>query len=191
MKIYGIGGTNGSGKDTVGLMLAEDYGFFFVSATDLLRGELRHRKLPIERKNTAALSAEWRREFGFGALIDKAVEEFKKQPKEYKGLVIASLRHPAEADQVHNDGGEVIWVDADQRIRYDRVIKHAHLRNRSGEDDKTFEEFQADEQREMHPEGDAATLNMSAVKDRADISIDNNGDDLEAFKKMAKKALGF
>jgi hypothetical protein len=32
---------------------------------------------------------------------------------------------------------------------------------------------------------------MAAVKERSDIFLTNNGDDIEAFKDEAEKALGF
>ncbi|MEJ0072722.1 MAG: AAA family ATPase [Candidatus Saccharibacteria bacterium] len=62
MKLIGLSGTNGSGKDTVGSMIAEKYNYLFISVSDLLRAELRRRGLLIIRENTRELSAEWRRE---------------------------------------------------------------------------------------------------------------------------------
>jgi len=188
MKIIGIGGTNGSGKDTVGQTLAERHNWLFVSISDILRDELNHRGQPIERKNLRHLSAEWRRELGLGALIDKALEAFRRQEELHNlgGLAIASLRNYGEADRVHELGGKVIWVDADPEVRYKRIS----ARVRSDEDRKTYEEFLKDEQAEMqHFEGDKATLNLQGVKERTDIVIENSGSDIEAFKDEAEKAL--
>lgn len=190
MKIIGISGTNGSGKDTVSKMLAEKHGYLFADASAMFVAELNQRCLPIDRANKAKLSAEWRREFGMGAIVDKAVEMFNKSSKAYAGLVVGSLRHPGEVDSVHNLGGKVVWVDADPRVRYDRIQKNLHERQTThAEEGKSFEEFLAEQQREMTPVGDSATLNMSAVKEKADIFLENNGDDVEAFKKEAEEAL--
>ena len=41
----------------------------------------------------------------------------------------------------------------------------------------------------MHPIGDAATLNMSAVKEGADIFLENNGNDVASFKDAAEDVL--
>jgi cytidylate kinase len=71
IKLIGISGTNGSGKDSLGHMLAERYGWLFVPATDILRTELQKQGLPIERENLRNLGNEWRREYGAGVLIDK------------------------------------------------------------------------------------------------------------------------
>lgn len=189
MKIIGLSGTNGSGKDTVGHMLAERHNFLFVSLTDMLRKEAKRRNQPVERPVLREISAEWRRKSGLGVLVDKAKEFYEAQQTLYDGLVVASLRNPGEADRIHELGGQVIWVDADSHIRYDRIQANKHTRGRSGEDEKTFEQFLADEMAEMNSSGDEATLNMSAVKERADMTLLNNGNDIEAFKDDAEKVL--
>lgn len=192
MKIIGISGTNGSGKDTVGQMLAERQGFLNVSATEMFLSELNARGWPVDREHKAKLSAEWRREYGMGVIVDKALDMYKRHPDKYKGIVVGSLRHPGEADRVHELGGTMVWVDADPKIRYGRIQRNLHERIGTHEEtNKTYEEFLEEEKREMTPVGDYATLNMGAVKERADIFLDNNGDDIEAFKSEAAKALGF
>ena len=65
----------------------------------------------MEREVLRTISAEWRRELGLGVLVDKAYAEY--QVGDYKGLAIASLRNPGEADRVHALGGSVLWIDAD------------------------------------------------------------------------------
>jgi len=185
MKLIGIGGTNGSGKDTVARMLAERDGFMVVSVSDFLRDELKKQGLAIERKNLRALSAQWRKKYGLGVLIDKAVDEFKKSGSQYRGLVIPSIRNPGEADEIHRFGGKVIWTDGDGRIRYRRI----YSRNRSSEDNKSFEQFISEEKAEMDHGGSETALHMAGVKEKADIFLQNNGDDIEAFKDEAEKAL--
>lgn len=172
MKLIGIGGTNGSGKDTVGQLLAEKHGFMFVSASDLLRNECRRRGLPVERVNLRAISAEWRRAGGLGVLVDKAIELFKNDSQSHAGLVIASLRNPGECERITEFGGTNVWVDADPKTRYERV--QASSRGRDEEDDKTYEQFLAEEEAEMHSSGDVATLNSAAVKALAEHEIRND-----------------
>ncbi len=186
MKIFGLAGTNGSGKDTLAQLLEREYGFLNVSATKLLEAELTKRGQSFERINKAALSAEWRRELGMAAIVDKAVELFQETPEQYKGLIVGSLRHPGETDRVHELGGTQFWIDADPKIRYDRITKNDRGRI---EDQKTFDEFMADEKREMSPVGDAATLNMGAVKDKSDVFIENNEPDIESFETQTRRLL--
>jgi dephospho-CoA kinase len=191
MKIIGLAGTNGSGKDTVGRILVEQHGYLFVSVTDLLRAEAVRRGLEPNRENLRTISAEWRRESGkLGVLVDKAVEEFKQAGTEHKGLVMASMRNPGEADRIHELGGMMVWVDANPHVRYERIQANAATRGRAAEDVKTFEQFQAEEVAEMNQSGDAATLDMSAVKSRCDVFIQNDNNNLEAFHTLVKQTLG-
>ncbi|HEX5394795.1 MAG TPA: AAA family ATPase [Candidatus Saccharimonadales bacterium] len=185
MKLIGIAGTDGSGKDTVGKMLAERHNWLFVSVTDILRDEARSRKLALTRKNLRKISEEWRRSDGPAVLVDKALEQYKQSSQSHKGLAIASLRHPAEARRVHELGGKVVWTDASPLIRYARISS----RRRGSEDTVSYEEFLAEEKTQMKHAGDKHTLNLSGVNELADIVLDNEGSDIEAFKKEAEKAL--
>ncbi|HET8708822.1 MAG TPA: AAA family ATPase [Candidatus Saccharimonadales bacterium] len=189
VKIIGISGSNGSGKDTVGHILVEKFGYYFVSVTDLLRAEARKRGMPVDRESLRTISAEWRREHGLGVLIDKAVEHFHDLPDDYAGLAVASLRNPGEADRVHELSGTVLWLDADPRVRYARIQANASARNRAEEDNKTFEQFLAEEQAEMHRSGDTATLDMSAVKTKADLTLVNEFDDQQSLAAAIAKTL--
>lgn len=186
MKIIAIAGTNGSGKDTVGQILAEDYGWLSVSVSDYLREEARRRGLPIEREVLRSISSEWRTKYGLGVLVDKAVEEFKQTDDKYAGIVIIPMRNPGEAQRAKDLGAKLVWVDADPKIRYQRIYSRA----RSAEDAKTFEQFLAEEQAEMSHSGDESTLNMAGVKAIADIFITNDSNDLDVFKRQVKKVLG-
>ena len=174
MKIIGIGGTNGSGKDTLGEILAEKHGYKFISLTDMLRAECRERGLPVERENLRMISAEWREKGGLGAPIDKVVAAYEAEGGDYAGLVTASLRNPGEADRVHELGGTVVWVDADPKIRYERVTSAD--RGRVGEDSKTYEQFLREEHDEMYPKPGASATSLATieVKKRADITILND-----------------
>ncbi|HVO86451.1 MAG TPA: AAA family ATPase [Candidatus Binatia bacterium] len=187
MKILGIAGTNGSGKDTIGDILADRYGWLAVSVSDFLRQEAKKRNLPIEREVLRSISAQWRQEFGLGVLVDKAVDKFKKENKEgkYQGLVAIPMRNPGEAQHLKDLGGTLIWVDADPKVRYQRIYSRA----RSAEDKKTFEEFIQEEKDEMEHSGDHHTLSMSGVKAIADIFIQNSDDDIKQLEKTIEKVL--
>lgn len=189
-RIIGLAGTNGSGKDTVGHILADKYGCLFVSVTELLRAEAAKRGIEPNRENLRTISAEWRRESGqLGVLVDKAVAEYKKAAGRHNGVAIASLRNPGEADRVHELGGTMVWVDADPRIRYERIQTNAAARGRAAEDAKTFEQFQAEEVAEMQSSGDEATLDMSGVKTRCDVFLQNDSNDLAVFQTKVEEAL--
>lgn len=187
MKLIGISGTNGSGKDSLGELLAEKHNYLFVSVSDLLRIEAKKRGLSTERVHLAEISAEWRREHGFNVLVDKSVELYNEKGGDttFDGLAIASIRHPYEADYIKEIGGTMVWTDADSKVRYNRIFSRGRH-----DDDKTFEQFVAEEQAEMKRSGDSATLDMEAVRERCDITVVNNGDTLEAFEAVVIEQLG-
>lgn len=191
LQIIGLAGTNGSGKDTIDNILADKHGYLFISVTELLRAEAIRRGQPVEREVLRTISAEWRREAGLGVLVDKAVAEYETAKNGYAGVVIASLRNPGEADSIHELGGTMIWIDADPHLRYDRIQANATNRGRAKEDAKTFEQFQAEETTEMNKptDGDDANLNMSAVKTRCDVFINNDDTDIAAFRATIEKTL--
>jgi cytidylate kinase len=186
MKILGIAGTDGSGKDSLAEFIREKYGWSFISVTDSLRNEAKKRGIKLGRETLREISAEWRRNHGLGVLVDRAVDEYNKSKRENSaGLIVSSLRNPGEADRVHALGGIVVWVDADSKTRYNRI----HTRNRGTEDHVTFDQFVAEEKAQSEYSGDSATLNLNSVKSRADIFIDNSGDDLELFKTEVENVL--
>lgn len=140
------------------------------------------------------ISAEWRREFGLGTLVDRSMAEFKKVGglKKFTGIVMSSLRNPYEPDRIHELGGTVIWIDAEPTTRYERIQANAANRGRAGEDNKTYQQFLQEEQDEMHPPkgADTAVLNGAAVKERADIFLTNNNDNLETLLGDIEKVIG-
>ena len=193
-QIIALSGTNGAGKDAIGELLAERHNYFFFSLTELLRIDLRSKNLPVTRENTRMTSESWRRQYGLGVLVDRSLQTFEEAGglKKYAGFVMSSLRNPVEADRVHEVGGGVLWIDADPQVRYNRIQANAASRGRAGEDDRTFEQFLKDQEDEMHPpiDGDAASLNMAAVKDRADIFLFNNSDSLDDLERDVIAKLG-
>lgn len=183
-EIVGISGTNGAGKDVLGLLLQERCGYSFHSVSELLREELTRTGKAITRENQAQLSKKWRNESGDdGIMFTKAINAYlgEKEAKGYKGLALVNARHPGEADRIHEHDGIMVWVDADQRLRYDRLQTANRGRH---DDDKTFEEFQADEIREMHPPAHApeGALHMAAVKERADITVENDYSSVDEYR---------
>lgn len=169
MKLIGIGGTNGSGKDTLGEILQDKHGWKFISLTDVLRDIARQRGMSVDRENLRQISAELRKEHSTGVMIDLVVDAYKKLGQNYEGLVTASLRNVGEADRVHELGGKIIWIDADPKLRYQRIVS----RSRS-DDTVSFEEFMNQEQIEMHGAKNEFELRSADVKDNSDIYIENN-----------------
>lgn len=176
--IVGIAGTNASGKDTLGELRSELTGAHMVSLSNILREELDRRGITHERKNLGALGDEWRNEFGFGVLAQKTIDAYLASGNQ-KGLSLTSIRHPEEARVIQQHGGIIIWIDADRRVRYDRINSRPVDRI---EDRVTFEEFCVQEDTEMLP-NETNTMDMSAVKALADVFIDNNFASPEQYRQ--------
>ena len=191
MILWGLSGTNGSGKDILAGFLVSKHNFLYVSSSDLLRDEARKRGMPVGRDVLRDISAEWRREGGLGILIDKAVALYTAQGGDanYAGLITGSIRNPGEADRIHELNGKMIWLDADPKIRYARVTGADRGRG-DNEAAKTYEQFLSEQQAEMKHSGDAATLSIADVYDRCDIFIQNDSGTLEEFYDLAENALG-
>lgn len=184
-KLIAIAGTNGSGKDTVGTIIAKEHGYLFFSVTDLLRDECRRRNISTARENTRMISEEWRKKYGPGILVEKAVEHYQTVKENYKGLVLASIRNVGEADKVHELAGVMVWIDADPHVRYDRLQANRHSRSDRGpDDDISFEQFLKDEEAENYSNGDPNKLGKLEVKAKCDVFIDNDSDTNSLIAKI-------
>lgn len=175
-EIIGISGTNGAGKDTLASLRHEKEGAEHVSLSDILRKELSALGVPAERENLMALSRQWREESGdYGVLATRTIQRYlgdKAVTETINGLSIVSVRHPDEARRIKEANGKIFWIDADPSLRYERV-QHGG-RNRI-DDQKSFEEFIREEQREINPLNPSpASVNLGAVSRMADVKIDNN-----------------
>lgn len=189
IKLIGIGGSNGSGKDTIAKVLQERFGWVFYSTSDALREEAKKRGITVERENLREISRQWREAHGLGILVDKAVEKYHIERGEADdgGVVVGSLRNGGESARVQDIGGVVIWVDADPQVRYKRITSNKR-EGRSEEDDKTYEEFLAEEEAEM-TNPDPAALSSSDVRDAADFTFANDGDSLDDFMDEVEEFL--
>lgn len=190
-EIVGVAGASGAGKDTAGHVLGQ-HGYKFTSLSDTLRAELDAQGKEHSRENLRTLSAQWHREFGPDYLVHRTIElyEQEKADKHYTGLAIGSIRRPAEAAVVQARGGQIIWLDADRRVRFERI--QAADRGRS-EDTATFEQWCRDEDVEMTPpaDDDGSALNMAGVRDMAGVTIDNSFKDEALFRAHVAEMFEF
>ncbi len=182
-----------SGKDTLAELLIEQ-GWFGVSLGDIVRGFARNRHAdkpdPISVANMTETSNWLRETRGSDVVLNEALSSFEEasKSKDYKGLVLYSVRAPIEVDWILEHGGELIWVDASDQVRHERNIKHL----REGEPVVDLEEFKRQESLQWQPQPGIpreVQMDISYVKSHATRTLENNGNDLQEFLSKTQRLI--
>lgn len=161
--IIGITGTLGAGKGTVVEYLVDKYHFLHISARLVWTLELEKRDLPVNRDSMTLLANQLRAEYGPAYFVQEALGSVI----DTEDVVIESIRTVAEAELLKSAGGVLLAVDADQKVRYQRICGRA-----SALDNVTYEEFARQEKTEMASE-DMNKQNVARVIKMADYTILN------------------
>ena len=164
--IIGITGTDGAGKGSA-VEYLKTQGYTHYSVRSLIVAEIEKRGLEVHRPNMKLIGNAMRAERG-GAVMVKTASETAAQAG-ITDFVVESIRTVEEVQLLHEYKGVLLAVDADQRVRYDRIY------NRGSESDKvTFAEFVEQDEAESKSEN-TAEQNKVAVMQMADHVIANNG----------------
>lgn len=193
--IYGVAGTNASGKDTV-MDLLEEHDFLRFSTSDSLRQISRavfHSTQRGGNDTPMGRVANAFREVYPGGMVELGLVDWWLRvgvlPPELrpKGLVIGSIRATGEAERLKEFGGKLIVTDASPEVRFSRISG----RGRADDHELTYEEFLAKEAGDMaHGQTDPTRFGMAAVMEMADIRIVNNHNDVPEFRAQAIELLG-
>lgn len=176
--IIGITGTNGAGKGTVVDYLVSKKGFKHYSARALIVEEIERRGLPVDRSSMNLVGNDLRTKHGPAYIAETYAARAKEEGVD---AVIESIRVVAEAVYIKEHGGKILVVDADPKVRYERVV----LRG-SSTDKVDFETFLEQERREMDAK-ESWNMNIGGVMQMADLRIENNGT-LEELHKQIERA---
>lgn len=144
MKVIGLVGPIGSGKDTVSSYISSEYGYKVVGmgdivreiATELGRGHTRD-ELQLTQKEVVA-------KYGVEYFAKRVVEKIRRN--KWEKAVINGIRRPEDASVPRGEFGKdmvIAWVDALPKIRFKRMKS----RKRPG-DPHTMEEFLRQEENE-------------------------------------------
>ena len=176
MKIIGITGTLGAGKGTIVDYLINHYGFKHYSVRGYLIEEAKRRGLELNRDTYVVVANDLRATHCPSYITDQL---YLQAAENGENAIIESVRTPGEVDSLRQHEDFLLFgVDADPKIRYERVV------GRGSETDKiSFDTFLADEQREMSST-DPNHQNIGRCMQMADYVFNNDGDFEELYRQV-------
>ncbi len=173
--LLGITGTDGAGKGSVVDYLVRHHDFTHYSSRKIIRGYVPAGLEPT--RNQLRLTAnELRATHGDDFLVREALRRMSEDG--VQDAAVESIRALAEAETLKAAGGILLAVDADQRVRFERVQGR-----RSETDQVTFEEFTAHEVLERD-DPDPHGMQKAKVMALADHVIMNNGSHDQLYKAI-------
>lgn len=165
--IIGVTGTIGAGKGTVVEYLVRERGFIHLSARDFIMGEIRRRGMEVEDRSATRLVAnELRAEHGPAYIIEQL---YSRAEERGEPALIESIRTIGEAEFLKGKGALILAVDADRKLRYERITARG-----LSTDHVDFDTWVAQEEREL-ASTEPWDMNVIGVMRMADGRIENDG----------------
>jgi len=174
-KVIGIAGEIASGKGTVAKYLVEKYGASTYRFSTVLRDIVKRMYLDESRENLQKISTLMRDNFSDDVLSMVIYKDVEKDSN--KIVAIDGVRRMGDVVFLEKiPEFKLIYIEADIKKRYDRIIK----RDENTDDkEKTFIEFSRDNRRE-------AETQIKYLKDEAAFVVDNNGTLEELYAQIDK-----
>jgi dephospho-CoA kinase len=169
--IIGLTGSYCAGKGEMAAYLVKK-GFSYFSLSDEIRLILKERNIPESREALMATGNELRSKNGAGYFAEVVAGKIRGN------AVVDSIRNPAEVEVLRRQKGFfLVSVEAPIKLRYKRSVDRA----RSG-DIKSYEEFAANEKKEMS--SDPSKQQLHLVIAMADQKILNDSTLDELYRKI-------
>ena len=177
MKIIGLVGEKGSGKQTFVNFLKElypDLKIRQVRFSDILAQTLMIWDIPVTRINLQKLSLMMNDTFGTSSLANAA--KFNIEGDSSQVIILDGIRRDSELKLVKGFKDKLlIYITADQNLRYERLKLRSE---KVGETGLTFEQFLAEEKSRAETE-------IPKLGKTSDLKIENN-ESLQDFKAKIK-----
>jgi dephospho-CoA kinase len=177
MKIIGVVGKIGSGKDELAQTLKRRCGIPILSPGDIARHLAEEQGIEKSRSNLHELSQRAIEHHGKDYFIKQIIEEIESQ--DWQAVSITGIRQPLDHDLLRDNFGEdfiLIRVEVnDPILRFKRLLQ----RNRP-RDPQSYAEFLQQEREEE------SEFHLSRTLEEADLILKNNGS-LEEFHRSIQK----
>jgi dephospho-CoA kinase len=173
--IIGIVGEQAGGKGMAADLIRKHYGGQRLTISSILRRTLDSLNLEVTRDNLINLALVLKKGFGQPVLMKAMLKEVEDEDSDL--VIVDGLRMPGDPEvfrEAYEDSFFLIYVTADQRVRYERSVKRGE---KVGESDAAFEEFAAKENLETEKL-------IAEVGKTADFKIENNGTAEELEEKI-------
>jgi dephospho-CoA kinase len=173
--IIGLTGSFGAGKGCVANYLVNKKGFAHFSARAFITAEIQKRGLPLNRDTMTEVANDMRKVGGPTYIFKQLVAQAKERGG---NAVVESIRAVAEAKYIKEQGGLVLGIDADPKVRYERIVRRG-----SETDQVSFEEWRRQEIRESNPDDPTKQDIFGALRE-SDLVIMNSNSIRELEKEV-------
>jgi dephospho-CoA kinase len=171
--ILGIAGEMSSGKGTIANHVIAERGGSAHRFSTILRDILDRVYLDQSRENFQVLSMILRKNFGEDVLAKSIYHDVKND--EHDIVVVDGVRRMADIAYLREiPHFKLVYVEADIKIRYDRIVKRGE---KTDDLNKTFEEFKAEHEAD-------AELQIRDLKNYANYVVNNDGVYTDLYKQI-------
>src|SRR6056297_1569623 len=162
--IIGLVGKLAAGKGTVAEYLKKERGADVFRFSTPLRDVLGRLHCEISRSNLQKTSQALREALGQDLLAKVMAGDAQESDKRI--AVVDGIRRWGDIEHLKKlDNFILVAIKADSKIRYNRLVFRSE---NDGDENKTYEEFLADHEKE-------AEIHIPEIMESADKTIDNNG----------------
>jgi len=175
IKVIGVVGQNGSGKDEVLKYLQLKHDVPFLATGDIVREIAAAEGVEPTRSNLGAISDRYFKEHGKGHFIKMAVKRIIQNG--WKTAGVSGIRSPEDVAILHNIlGPDFVLIQvtvADPEIRYSRMAKRGEGRDRA-----TTDEFRRQD------EAEEKLFRVTKAMRLANFGLSNNGSLADLHKQI-------
>ena len=173
--IIGLIGEQAGGKGSVANIITKKYGGVRLTTSNILRRTLNSLYIQSSRDNLTNLALILKKGFGEAVLMEAMLHEVEKVDSDL--IIVDGIRMPGDTDPFIKEYGDdfyLIYVTADQRVRWMRSRERGEKANESK---ATFKEF-------IEKEKARTEKSIMKVGKKANYKILNNGNIKELEKKV-------